>query len=302
MNGQKDAESFAAWGQIAKQTGAQMWFWYYPVNYNTYLTDSPNIINIWYDFKYVVEECNVTGIFYEGGGAGYLFEKLKAHLATMLMWSFEKDENGNTVFMSFEEFCETMKEYLYIFYGDGYEYIYDTEGVTIDLKQKNSNVSINDSVSLINKLKNSRDFSKAKMNGVLAINNSSELISEPNINFLVYREVTLSDNENTHTYFIQQNFTSDGKSSKLESEEENYQINDDYASFITNYKDDSQSVYCNIDDEEFESIDKDTPEYIIVQSMISKLDPLKELLKSTPKTYKDIKLEQQKENTKKTIR
>ena len=184
----------------------------------------------------------------------------------------------------------------------GYEYVYDTEGVTIDLKQKNSNVSINDSVSLINKLKNSRDFSKAKMNGVLAINNSSELISEPNINFLVYREVTLSDNENTQTYFIQQNFTSDGKKSKVESQEENYQINDDYASFITNYKDDSQSVYCNIDDEEFESIDKDTPEYIIVQSMISKLDPLKELLKSTPKTYKDIKLEQQKENTKKTIR
>lgn len=125
MNGQKDAESFAAWGQVAKQSGAQMWFWYYPVNYNTYLTDSPNIINIWYDFKYVVEECNVTGIFYEGGGAGYLFEKLKAHLATMLMWSFEKDENGNTVFMSFEEFCEVMKEYLRIFYGEGYEYIYD---------------------------------------------------------------------------------------------------------------------------------------------------------------------------------
>lgn len=184
----------------------------------------------------------------------------------------------------------------------GYEYIYDAEGVTIDLKQKNSNVSINDSVSLINKLKSSSDFSKAKMNGVLAINNSSKLISEPNINFLVYREVTLSDDENTHTYFIQQNFTSDGKSSKLESEEENYQINDDYASFITNYKDDSQSVYCNIDDEEFESIGKDTPEYIIVQSMMSKLNPLKDLVKSTPKTYKDLKVEIEKENTKKTIR
>ncbi|MBR6650072.1 MAG: DUF4838 domain-containing protein [Clostridia bacterium] len=125
MNGQVDAEAFAAWGDVTKVTGSQMWFWYYPVNYNTYLTDSPNIINIWYDFKYVVEECNVTGIFYEGGGAGYLFEKLKAHLGTMMMWSFEKDENGNVVYMSFEEFCEVMKEYLYIFYGEGYEYIYD---------------------------------------------------------------------------------------------------------------------------------------------------------------------------------
>jgi len=125
LNGKEDADAFAAWGDVTKITGSQMWFWYYPVNYNTYLTDSPNILNIWYDFKYVVEECNVTGIFYEGGGAGYLFEYLKAHLATMLMWSFEKDEDGNTVFMSYDEFCDAMKEYLQIFYGDGYEYIYE---------------------------------------------------------------------------------------------------------------------------------------------------------------------------------
>ncbi|MBO5196795.1 MAG: DUF4838 domain-containing protein [Clostridia bacterium] len=125
MNGQKDAEAFAAWGDITKQTGTEMWFWYYAVNYNTYLSDSPNIINIWYDFKYIVEECNVTGIIHEGQSTGYLFEDLKAHMSTMLMWSFEKDENGNVVFMSFEEFCEVMKEYLQIFYGDGYEYIYE---------------------------------------------------------------------------------------------------------------------------------------------------------------------------------
>ena len=124
-NGQADAEAFAQWGAVAKASGAEIWFWYYPVNYNTYLTDSPNVFNIWYDFKYIVEECNVTGIFYEGGGAGYLFEYLKAHLGTVMMWSFEKDENGNTVFMSFEEFCEAMKEYLRMFYGDGYEYLYE---------------------------------------------------------------------------------------------------------------------------------------------------------------------------------
>ena len=180
----------------------------------------------------------------------------------------------------------------------GYEYVYDHEGITIDLKQKNSNVSINDSVSSINKLKNSSGFFKAKMDGVLASNNSAEFIACPSQSFFVYKEVTLSDDENTHTYFIQQNFTSDGKSSKLESEEENYQINDDYASFITNYKDDSKSVYCNIADEEFESIEKNTPEYKKVQSMMDTLAPLKKLLKSTPKTYKDIKVE----STKKTIR
>ncbi len=125
QSGEVDAEALKQWGQICKQTGTSIWFWYYPVNYNTNLSDSPNVFNLWYDFKWMVEECNITGFFYEGGGAGYLFEHLKSHLAAMLQWSIQKDENGDPVMMSYDEFVDCIKEYLYLFYGEGYEYIYE---------------------------------------------------------------------------------------------------------------------------------------------------------------------------------
>ena len=125
LNGEADAEAFAAWGDITKQTGSEMWFWYYPVNYNTYVTDSPNIFNIWYDFKYVIEECNVTGIYYEGASKGYIFENLKSHLAAQFMWSMVENEDGTISYMSYEEFIECMQEYLALFYGDGWEYVYE---------------------------------------------------------------------------------------------------------------------------------------------------------------------------------
>ncbi len=123
--GEKDAESLAAWGQISKQTGTDVWFWYYPVNYNTYVTDSPNIFNIWYDFKFIVEECNVTGIYYEGSSQGYLFENLKAHLAAVMMWSMVENEDGSVSMMSFDEFVAEMKAWMKSYYGPGYEYLYE---------------------------------------------------------------------------------------------------------------------------------------------------------------------------------
>ena len=123
-SGEQSADSLKAWGKVFKATGAQIWYWVYPVNYNTYMTDSPNIINIYYDFEYMITECNVNGIFYEGGGRMYNFERLKEHLAILFMWSVEYDENGNLTYMTYEEFCEVMKEYLYLYYGEGYEEIY----------------------------------------------------------------------------------------------------------------------------------------------------------------------------------
>ncbi len=125
LNGEEDAEAFAAWGDVTKVTGAEMWFWYYPVNYNTYVSDSPNVFNIWYDFKFVIEECNVTGIYYEGASKGYIFENLKAHLAAEFMWSMVEDEEGNVSYMSYDEFIECLQEYLMIHYGKGWEYVYE---------------------------------------------------------------------------------------------------------------------------------------------------------------------------------
>ncbi len=125
LNGEEDAEAFAAWGDVTKVTGSEMWFWYYPVNYNTYVTDSPNVFNIWYDFVYVIEECNVSGIYYEGASKGYVFENLKSHLAAIFMWSMVENEDGSVSYMSYEEFVEALKEYLQIHYGAGWEYVYE---------------------------------------------------------------------------------------------------------------------------------------------------------------------------------
>ncbi len=125
LNGEVDAEAFAAWGDATKKSGATMWFWYYPVNYNTYVTDSPNVFNIWYDFKYVIEECNVSGIYYEGASKGYIFENLKSHLAAKFMWSMVENEDGTVSYMSYDEFIGEIKEYLQIHYGKGWEYVYE---------------------------------------------------------------------------------------------------------------------------------------------------------------------------------
>ena len=122
---QTSIDSLKGWGQACKDAGAQLWFWYYPVNYNMKLVDTPNVFNIYHDFKYMIEECNVTGIYFESATSGNVFEPLKGHLASLLMYDFHYDENGELHYMSEEEFHEAIKEYLMMYYGAGYEYIYE---------------------------------------------------------------------------------------------------------------------------------------------------------------------------------
>ncbi len=122
---QTSVDSLKGWGQACKDAGAQLWFWYYPVNYNMKLVDTPNVFNIYHDFKYMVTECNVTGIYFESATSGNVFEPLKGHLASLLMYDFYYDENGELHFMSEEEFHDAIKEYLMMYYGEGYEYIYE---------------------------------------------------------------------------------------------------------------------------------------------------------------------------------
>ena len=122
---QTSIDSLKGWGQACKDAGAQMWFWYYPVNYNMKLVDTPNVFNIYHDFKYMVTECNVTGVYFESATSGNVFEVLKGHLASLLMYDFYYDENGELHFMSEEEFHDAIKEFLMMYYGAGYEYIYE---------------------------------------------------------------------------------------------------------------------------------------------------------------------------------
>ena len=64
----------------------------------------------------MIENANVTGVFYEGGGRTYNFETLKSYLAVRMMW----EPN-----MSYEKFVSYAKEYLYMWYGEGYEELWE---------------------------------------------------------------------------------------------------------------------------------------------------------------------------------
>lgn len=110
-----DETCLKQWGDACAQTGAELWFWEYPVTYHYYLVGCPNILNFYYDYKYLIEECNVTGIYHEGGGRTYHFETLKAYLSSRMFADPDMTE---------EEYLEILKEYLYMYYGDGYEELY----------------------------------------------------------------------------------------------------------------------------------------------------------------------------------
>ncbi|MBQ4066594.1 MAG: DUF4838 domain-containing protein [Clostridia bacterium] len=104
------------WSDLCDQTGAEIWLWYYPETHYWYMYDLPNIYNIYYDLKWLNEH-GVTGFFYEGsGGGGYMFESLKAYLATEVMFNTQ---------MTIEEYDQLLKDHLYEQYGEGWEYIYE---------------------------------------------------------------------------------------------------------------------------------------------------------------------------------
>ncbi len=111
-----DEYAMRAWGEICDEAGCELWSFYYPVNYHYYLSPCPNIFNLYYDFSFMVNECGFDGLYYEGGGEEYQFEYLKAYLASRFMCDPD---------MTMDEYIGYMKEFLYIWYGDGYEYIYE---------------------------------------------------------------------------------------------------------------------------------------------------------------------------------
>jgi len=115
MSNALDSEALPFWGNLCKETGAELWFWIYPVTYHYYLSCCPNVLNIYWNMKWLHEEANVTGFFYEGGGTTYNFETLKEYMAVKFMWDPD---------MTYDEWLAILKEYLYMNYGDGYEELY----------------------------------------------------------------------------------------------------------------------------------------------------------------------------------
>jgi len=102
---------------LCQQTGAELWQWCYPETNNWWIYDIPNIYNIYYDFVWLYEH-GITGMIYEGHNytPGYTFEAMKAYLMSQVLFDPS---------LTFEEYDQHIKNYMYMVYGEGWEYIYE---------------------------------------------------------------------------------------------------------------------------------------------------------------------------------
>lgn len=105
-----DIGYFNRWAELTDN----LQVWYYSANFIYYMSPSPNIFNIYEDFRYICST-GASGFYSEGSSRPYAsFEYLRGHLAGKMMWN---------PFMSEEEFETILNEYLMLYYGDGWEYV-----------------------------------------------------------------------------------------------------------------------------------------------------------------------------------
>ncbi len=91
-----------------------IYVWYYSANFCYYIAPSPNLFNIYNDFRYVAST-GATGIYSEGSSHPYYnFEYLRGYMASKMMWN---------PFMSEEEYNDIFNEFLMIYYGEGWRHI-----------------------------------------------------------------------------------------------------------------------------------------------------------------------------------
>lgn len=102
---------------LCSQTGAELWMWYYPETNNWWIYDIPNIYTIYHDVTWLYEH-GITGFYYEGHNMtpGYTFENMKAYMFSQV--AFDPT-------MSIERYDELMKDYMYMVYGHGWEYMWE---------------------------------------------------------------------------------------------------------------------------------------------------------------------------------
>ncbi len=110
------------WAERCKAAGSSLWYYSWGVSYGCHTAPAPNVMDFYWNAKYLYEN-GVTGICYEGGGGcpGSIsgrqanFEGLKTYLVSVM---------STYPTISYEEFCGKVKEYLYMYYGKGYEEIW----------------------------------------------------------------------------------------------------------------------------------------------------------------------------------
>lgn len=120
LNGSNIEDDYAikAWGEICNESGASIWYYSHGVNYACTLCDSPNVTDFYWNAKYI-RQCGFNGILFEGYTAGQkyetTFENLKGYLASKM--AFNPD-------MTYDEFTLLCKEWMYMYYGDGFDEVY----------------------------------------------------------------------------------------------------------------------------------------------------------------------------------
>ena len=114
-----DEYAMGEWAKMCREAGASIWYYSHGINYACHLAPAPNIPDFYYNARYL-RELGFNGILYEGDSAGneknrLCFENLKAYLAAKM--AFNPD-------ITYEEFTDMVKEYMYMYYGEGYEEVY----------------------------------------------------------------------------------------------------------------------------------------------------------------------------------
>ena len=104
-----EMEFLDRWSQLTNN----IYIWYYACNFSYYISPSPNVFNIYNDFRHLAT-LGVRGMYCEGSSIGDSFERLRGYLAARMMWD---------PYMSEEEFEKHIDEFLMIYYGNGWEYI-----------------------------------------------------------------------------------------------------------------------------------------------------------------------------------
>ena len=109
--------SMPAWSKYCHDAGGKIYYWSYGVNYMYYLAPCPNVLDFYYNMKYIYDVCHFDGIYYEScGGPHNNFEDMKAYIAARMMWEPDTDYEG---------FTAMVKEYMKMYYGRGYEDVYE---------------------------------------------------------------------------------------------------------------------------------------------------------------------------------
>ncbi len=107
-------EEFEGWCEIANRVTV----WYYPGAWGCSAIASPTFMNLREDFEYFASFENMYGMFIcpGFGDSGQVDDLITFYLMHRLFWNAD---------MSEEDYQGYIKEYMYIMFGDGYEYIYD---------------------------------------------------------------------------------------------------------------------------------------------------------------------------------